>query len=176
VLVGLVGLLLVGCGRPGWREFVSDEGGFRIQMPGPPSEEEETLAGPFSARIHKFVFDAGDAVFMVSYVDHPKVGKNPRWGDDLNTCRYLLDMHVKGPTNGPVPIRTTANRPVRQGKHSGREMQVEAAQLGRADRTRTFVVDRRLFTVRVAGALKVVTSRDARRFLDSFRIEHAPNG
>jgi hypothetical protein len=173
---GFACLLLSGCVGSSWQEFVSQEGDFRVLMPGTPCEEDEELAAPFSSLVHKFLLESGDTAYMVCYVDHTEAQNKPCWRDDLETCRFLLDLHPKASTNGAVALRTTLGRPVRQGGHAGRETLVEVPALGRADRNRTFVVGRRLYFVRVAGPKESVTSAEADRFLDSFTIQNGKEG
>ena len=68
-------LIFAGCEVTTWKEFESKEGGFSVQMPGPPTEKRQTFntqVGSVDARFFTVEADRGASVFMVVYGDYPE--------------------------------------------------------------------------------------------------------
>ena len=159
-------LVLIGCQQaPTWEEFTSAQGGFTVLMPGTPTEQKrtaKTASGSIDA--HIFLVDQGDVAYMVAYSDYPDTMLQER------TPKLILDgardgavAHAKG--------RLLSESIVSMNDHQGREVRIERLGGKVTITARIFLVRRRLYQVMVLMPKDHASSKDVKKFLDSFGIQ-----
>ncbi len=168
-LLAGVFLLVLGCQQaPTWTEFESTQGGFAVLLPGTPTEHNrtaKTASGSIDA--HMFLVDHGDVAYMVAYSDYPDTMLEER------TPKLILDgardgavAHAKG--------KLLSESIVSINEHQGREVHIERVGGKVTITARIFLVGRRLYQVMVLMPKDKASSKDVKKFLDSFRIQPQP--
>ena len=66
--------------------------------------------------------------------------------------------------------KLVSEKNVKLGKHPGREIRINVAEGKRLFRVRVYLVEQRLYQVVVFGTPETATSKDADKFLDSFKL------
>lgn len=162
-LVALALLAAVGCGKAELREYVSEEGRFKVLLyPNP--REGERLVGS----------DTAYGAISVGYRD-VDVADGPGAEQLLVEARDQLLSNLPA-TLVEADRKGPRNKLVLAGKHPGLEVR---AQLGTDRdknqdfgeyRARLYLVGRRLYFVQAVGFESFVWSDDANRFLESFEV------
>jgi hypothetical protein len=147
-----------------FQDFVSVEGKFTAVMPGEPKKEIQAVdspAGKMDLHMFKVTLSRGDFVYMVTYNDLPPIVA-------------LVDPQIvlKGVRDGILAQKrkliSDGEIVLGEKKIPGRAILIEYQT--RYLRARIFMAGTRLYNVTVAGPKIAVTSPDADRFLDSFKI------
>jgi len=144
--------------------FASKAGRFTIEMPGEPKEQInkiDTALGPID--LHLFVFSPDpNIVYIASYADYPEdVIKKSDSEKMLNGARDGAVKNINGKLDREKKITID--------KHPGRDISIVADQA--MARVRMYLVDARLYQVILVSTSKEsVTSKDAEKFLDSFKL------
>jgi hypothetical protein len=173
LLVGLgVSLLLIaaqkkekGRAGSGWKTFTSKEGAFEVLMPGVPTEEKKTLqlgSGPTELNLFVVERKKEEAAYIVAYCEFPASalqGASPE--ERLNYARNRAVSRTRGKLAGEKKIKL--------GSFPGRELRFETEGKGLV-RQRLFAVKDKLYQVMVAGPKETVLSREADKFLESFKL------
>jgi hypothetical protein len=135
-----------------WKEFVSNEGGFKIKMPGVPSEVSQPVDNkPGSAVAHFYQLVTKTAEYVVGYTT---VGR------DLETfqpSKLTLDS-IRDSSLAKENGKLLSEQDISAAGHPGRAMVMEVSD--GVFRDRYFLVGNRLYTVTVFTA-KVTTRSDA---------------
>ena len=160
-------LALTGCEVTTWKEFESKEGGFSVQMPGPPAEKRQTFntqVGSVDARFFTVEADRGASVFMVVYGDYPEALMA---AEDMT---ILLDAARDGAV-GNIQGTLLSERAISIGGHPGRELQVQSSDGKLALQIRIYLVGSRQYQVVMVSPKATPSTADRDRFFDSFKLK-----
>lgn len=158
-------VLLAGC-LQSWKEYSSADGQYSVLMPGTPTEKMQnrnTAAGDITA--HAALLDKTPVVYMVMYNDYPEQvmqGGSP--SQILENARDGGVRSARGKLVGDSAI-TLLN------KYPGREIQIEMPDGLHAVRIRVYMVKNRMYQVAYRSGKDNLFSKDATKFLDSFKIQ-----
>jgi hypothetical protein len=157
----------VGADKPAqskWTTFASPEGRFEILMPGEVKQFTVEVVNDFGPSVlHMNVATAGEGTMLVAnWVDYP-----PELAADLPD--QLLDESREGALDN-LGGKLVSEREIKLGPHRGREILIEVAKQDRLFRVRVYLVENRLYQTVVFGPPKFVKSKEAGRYLDSFRL------
>jgi len=144
-----------------WQEFRSFEGGFAVQLPGPP----KVTADPPDANgvsSHSFLVDRDKTAYMVGYDQYP-AGKLAVL-DPVRVLDVSRDDLIKG-----REVTLTEDRPLKLEGHPGREL-VFVAKDGFTQMVRLYVVGDRLYQTLSGGPKGHEKTPEAKRFHDSFHL------
>jgi hypothetical protein len=163
ILSLLIALLVAGTGAPGlaraqiWAMYESEAGRFRVDMPGKPTESQQT--SPKGNTQTAAMLLTKSAVYVVMFGDAP-----PNTHSALPEAEVLEKIR-DGMAQGHKLLR---DKPITIAGHPGREF-VIARTDNTIHVTRETIVGRRLYQMfyGVEGQTEP-TSPDVRRFLDSF--------
>lgn len=164
----LCGLFLIGsCDAAEWKEFTSKPGGFKVLMPGTPTEETQAVNGE---KLVIYGAETEQAYYAATYTEMPFTVE--RLAKDTEK---VLDGSRRGmleSVNGKLLKETRLKL---DGKHSGRELQAEINLPGKTGvvRARIYVVDRLLINLSAVGTAEAVASPDVEKFLNSLALTKA---
>lgn len=169
VVVGFLPTILLtcGCGAAEWKEFSSKDGRYSVSMPGTPKETTQkvpTPAGEIVTNVATLEPSKGVG-YAVSYNDMP-------FDDDKLKQPGVVDNVLDGSANGQVTNvkgKLISQKAIKLGEFPGREVHFEVPGQGEI-RSRIFLVGKRLYQTMVQGPKASVTSKDADKFLDSFKV------
>lgn len=158
-----------------WQEFVSEQGGFTVMLPGrftQTAERISTPAGPVLMRT--FQLRTATATYHVMYGDYPAQA------NDRETMRRVYDGGRDAVLEAP-DVRLVSERELRVDGVLGRELTVELGET--VMRGRYVMMGRRFYQVMVSTPKSRIThvrgtdafERECRQYLDSFRIMAQPN-
>lgn len=160
--VGVTMLIAGTAAAEAWREYTPDGGGYRIDMPGPPTVRTvpvPTAAGTSIPMIEATVRTA-NAAYAASYVDYPKSITRGA------STEALLD-NVRDGTSAGQTLRD--EKSLMMGRSRGREYVVVKSD-GTVAVSRIYWVGGRLYQLLVAGRPGIEIQPGTRRFLESFEI------
>lgn len=172
LMVVSASVLLSGCGKAPmtsppapptdvWKEASSAEWGFSISLPGTPREETKTLAN--GSPQFNFILNLTDPIYVVA------VNKLPAGSDRKEQADKLLEV---GRDKAVANVKGTllSDKALDLPPHfRGREFLVQGGQ-DNYRRTRAFIAHDRFYVITVAGTKSAVSSADADRVLDSFKL------
>ncbi len=149
----------------GWKSFTSKEGAFEVLLPGVPTEEKKTLqlgSGPTDLNLFVVERKQEETAYIVAYCEFPESalqGATPE--QRLDSARNLALSRGR--------TKLVAQKKIKLGTHPGRELRFETEGKGQV-RQRMFAVKDKLYQVMVAGPKEAVVSKEATRFLESFKL------
>jgi hypothetical protein len=148
-----------------WKSFSPKDGAFSVLFPGKPTEFRQsikTAIGPAEALLYEVAVPPGDRKFMVSYSEYEQASIKPGTEDKrLNNARDGLIASVKG--------KLKREKSLLLDNYPGRELYIEVE--GKANvLIRLYAVKNRLYEAVAAGGADFVTSKDAAKFLESFKL------
>lgn len=162
-LLAAIIMAILGCqlSPPPFTEFVSEEGGFSISMPGPPNEERETTSeGVLS---YTYSAETSDAIYIVVYSDFRRdfvEDYDPGW---------ILDTAQDGAAGKGELL---SSEPITLDGHPGRDLKIQTSD-GTVVFTRYYLVDVRLYQL-VASTESGTMTTEVGEFFDSFTLKQAP--
>ena len=154
-----------GSGKPEFAEFTSKEGGFTILFPGTP---KQVKVPDKQGGVLQYQFMAGneDGAYLLSYQDNANLRNATQEG--------LAKALVKGQEAAQASVKgklVQAKEITLDKKHPGREYEFETPLgMGGIFRSRAYLVKGRLYQVIVIGKKEFAKSKEADRFLDSFKL------
>jgi hypothetical protein len=151
-----------------WKDFTSKEGGFAVAFPSNPKEmkvSQKTPLGNLEVNIIGVDLPGGAGSYAVMYHELPEALAKQPGGPDL--ILETIPQQVKA--NAPGATVTGDIKKITQDGFSGREVNLEIPGKG-TGLIRVYLIQNRICQVMVSGSKEVVSSKDAQRFLDSFRI------
>jgi len=164
--VGLLVCAAVAADKPSkfqWNKFASPEGRFEILMPGEVKQFPVEIENEFgSSVLHMNVGTWDQTMLVVHWVDYP-----PDVARDLP--EQLLDDSREGALDN-LGGKLVSEKPIKLGRYEGRELLIEVAKQDRLFRARVYLVGNRLYQTVLFGPPKAVKSKEARRYLDSFKL------
>lgn len=149
-----------------WKEFSSKEGRFKVLLPGKPQERKQPVGNNIEQV--QYLIDGGDRAYLIAYQDDA----NFKNADDavvkqaLGAGRDAAVASLKGKLLSQKEFKFDK-------KYSGLEFQIDIPDSG-IYRSRIFMVKERLYQITVLGPKDVATSKEADKFLDSFKLVSAP--
>ena len=150
--------------KPPPKEFQSESGRFSILFPGLPKEEKVPDDSGGLLQI-QFLVGSEDGDLLVSYQDNPKLA-NATW-DELSKALLVAQEKVQKSMQGKL-VRSKEIALEKQ--YPGREYEFEIPTAAGQYRSRSYLVKGRLYQVIVVGKREFVASKDADRFMDSFKL------
>jgi hypothetical protein len=165
--VVMVALSLIAGGRAEPRVFTSEQGKFSISMPGTPKEQTQnvdTVAGKIDWIM--YVVEQDNAAYAASYADFPAhivAASDPQ---------HLLDGGIGGMV-GNVNGKLLSRQNIDLDGYPGQEIVAEAKLKDPNDATlksRTYLVNNRLYLIMVVALRGKVSSTEIDRFLQSFKL------
>jgi hypothetical protein len=144
--------------------FTSKACGFSILMPGTPKEQAMKVKSD-RGELESKTFGLGTdnkVHWMVVVVDYP-----PDTPAELADA--LLDGAVKGTAKGLGGKTLSEGKITLDNKYPGRQFQVESEKVG-IHRAHVFLVGNRLYQIVVRGPKEGVTSPEAKKYLESFKL------
>jgi hypothetical protein len=146
----------------GLTEFISEEGGFSVRMPGKPQEtiqQVDSADGPLE--MHRFALDVGENGYIVLYNDY----SDPVTSDEIEK---ILDAVRDGGAKY-VSGKVVSEKAVKLKNYSGRSVRIESNEVIYIDNF--YLVGQRLYQV-IFGMPKGGTMpAEAKEFMESFQIK-----
>lgn len=148
-----------------FKEFTSKEGRFSVDFPGTPKDSKEPVSkgGPMQTQ---YYVDGPTGAYLVSFQDNPNLAKagKAELEKSLVTAQATVQKATQGKLISAKEISLDKDTP-------GREYEFDVlAGPGGVFRSRAYMVKDRLYQVIVVGQKDFARSKDADRFLGSFRI------
>ena len=146
-----------------WTTFGSPEGRFDILMPGEVKQFPVEVENEFGMTVlHMNVATWDQTMLVANWVDYP-----PDAARDLP--ERLLDDAREGALEN-LGGRLVSEKPIKLGRFEGRELLIEVPRQDRLFRARVYLVGNRLYQTVLFGPPKAVRSKEAQRYLDSFKL------
>lgn len=148
-----------------WKQFSSSEGGFRLLMPGTPTQENKSVNTQVGAlTIHMFIVPRQkEAIYAVAYADLPSnISPTP---SEIN---QLLTDVAYGISDG-AGGRLLSQQAISLGNFPGKEIRLQLAE-GMIARGRIYLVNKRLYQVLVATNQERNLTKSIEGFLNSFQL------
>ncbi len=162
VLVALASVLLAD-DRTEWMEFVSKEGRFKVLMPGTPKQDKIDTESDFGKGVlHMNVAQTGKTMFGANYCDFPAEIKKAPLKKVFDSSRDGAVANMEG--------KLASEKDIKFGQYPGREIQIEVAGGKGLFRARVYLVEQRLYQVVIFGTPDEAGSKEADKFLDSFKL------
>ena len=153
-----------------WQEFKHEAGNFAVMMPGKPLEVSQTIEGEIGKVPTKsFVARWGQITLIAMYADYPIVFDTPEAVKaSLDTSRDIMLSKGRG--------KLISEKEHAFKNYPGRELTVGTDVV--MMRLRMYLIQQRLYVLMVllegANDVKQLESKQADRFLDSFRLIEEP--
>jgi hypothetical protein len=147
------------CQAGEWKEYVYAADGFAISSSVEPRMEKRTMkpvAGEVEAHFYFFSLPGSQMVVMYAPL-HP---------DDKRTLEQAFNDAKKGITL--TGAKLVSEKAISIGKYPGLELEAEDAQYHH--RGRFYAIDRKMYTLVVAGPKGKPFPPEAQRWYDSFRV------
>lgn len=155
-----------------WKEFSSTVGGFKVALPGNPTETSKTIEYRFRKFTrHTFTLGAGFGVFLVSYSDLPVILAEP---DEIEE---FLDHHMHEGEVAAPQGKLLSKTEIELDGYPGRELIVETPNS--TFRMRYYLVEQRFYRIAIStpndpakNAAETARSMEliASKFFDSFKL------
>jgi hypothetical protein len=139
-----------------FREFVSNEGRFRVKFPGSPTTQTK---GGFLYSIKTFSVESKDGSYAVTYVDLPSGASNANL--DAACTGMLKAMGAKKKSEARISL---------DGKYPGREIHADIPDRVWEMYASFYIVNQRAYLVGVMGKSFWLKNDNARKFLNSFAL------
>jgi hypothetical protein len=149
----------------GWQEYVSKEGGYSVDLPGPPKLAVEKLPDSLgSVTLHMAFADQpkDKRRFRVAYFDTPPEAK--AFPQDQQFAMYRAILMPNDPN-----AKVTSEKELKLGQYPGRELEIESPKDGNGI-VRIFIADSRVHLLVVAGQGITTASPELERVFDSFKL------
>jgi hypothetical protein len=157
-------LVAPGCG-PEFKEF-SPDGKFKVQMPGTPKEQDQSLPG----RTDKsWAVEEKNGTYYVSTIELPA----------LSVALTPLEQQLDGARDGAMRKSdsklTSEQKIALAGKYPGRHVEADIPATNRKMKMRFFIVGTRLYLVLVFGTVSWMDSANTEKFLNSLELIGEPD-
>jgi hypothetical protein len=165
VIVGLLASVIAAQAEIKFEPFTSKRCGFSILMPGTPKEETKKVKSG-RGELDSTTFALGTLEnkvhWMVTVVDYP-ADTPPELADKL------LDGAVEGAMKNIKGKTLSEGKISLVNKYPGRQFQIEAEKIG-IHRANVYLVNNRLYQIVARGPKDAVTSPDATKYFESFKL------
>lgn len=163
LLLGVALFLCTGCGKIGWREYDSPNGGYAAEFPGTPTIKTQgvpTPLGEISTNIT--VVETRDWAYSVIHADMPAIVETA-------PPKAVLEGAKQG--IGGKGIKITKSQEMTLFGKPALELFGQDDQ-NRRMRVRLFLVKNRMYQIIIAaGSDNLLTDADAERFFASFKLK-----
>ena len=145
-----------------WKTFSSKEGQFTVLLPGKPVERKQAVGN--NVEQVQYLIDGGNKAYLIAYQDDQNFANADETlvKQALAAGRDAAVTSLKGTLLSQKEMKFDK-------KYNGMEFQIEIPGTG-IYRSRIFMVKERLYQVTVLGPKEVAVSKEADRFLDSFKL------
>jgi hypothetical protein len=164
LLAALASILLLGFApAPEWKEYVSKDGRYKVQLPGTPMEKTQKVPG--AGDVLMVVYELKDGAYLANFTDIPGAAKD---------SAEMIDKRLDGARDGAAG--SVGGKVVKEEKitldkkYPGREIQIELPGDKGLLRARYYWVEGRLYQTIVVGTKAFVGGDDTKKFLDSFAL------
>jgi hypothetical protein len=149
--------------RADWKEFTCKEGGFQVLMPGTPKQADADTESDFGPGVlHMNTVNLRTTYYGAHYGDFPEgVKKLP--------LKQVYDSSRDGAA-GNMRGKVASEKEIKLGDHPGREIQIDVKGGELRFRARVFLVGTRLYQVVAFGPKEAITSKEADKFFESFKL------
>jgi hypothetical protein len=158
--MGSVVLVLAGCGGVHWQEHTSNDGGFKVLMPGAPKKEShtvETSNGPIT--FNAAVVELPPGAFVASWADLP-----PKVPIDLDKSIRQIAERYRGKVEGTPEALEKDGFP-------GKAFVLQTQEPAGHAVGRIYQVRNRLYVLLAVGTnVKEKGSAETNRFFDTFKL------
>ena len=152
--------------KPQWESFASPEGRFEILMTGEVKQFPVEVENQFgTSTLHMNVATWDETMLVVNWVDYPPDVAQDLPGQLLDDSREAALDNLGG--------KLVSEKPIKLGRHDGREILIEVAKQDRLFRVRVYLAGNRLYQTVLFGPPKAVKSKEAQKYLDSFKLTDA---
>lgn len=149
------------------KEFSSKAGRFSVLLPGTPQQSTVPEPGGNDGAVmqYQFTVDAGNGALVVSYQDNPnlKGASDERLQEALARVQDKVRAGFGGNPVSSKPIKLA-------GRFPGLDYQCDIPAAGGIYRSRSYLVDTRLYQVIAVGAKEFATSPQTEQVLGSFKL------
>jgi hypothetical protein len=108
------------------------------------------------------VIQVGKTMYGANFCDFPAAIKKVPPKQVFDSSRDGAIANLAG--------KLASEKDIKLGGHPGREIRIEVANGKQLFRVRVYLVDQRLYQVVILGTKEQATSKEADKFLDSFRL------
>lgn len=140
-----------------WKRFASDVGRFSVLLPTKPEEDQAANAGAKAYFFHSFL---GQFDFKLKYIEMP-TAPDPQ---------KMFDTLLAG-TKAAKGVKLVGEKVVEVNGHPGREFAVETEMA--FTQTKVIIAGNHIYQLVVMSLNKKSETKEARAFLDSFKITDA---
>ena len=146
-----------------WKEFASKDGRFTVLMVGTPKQYKLDTESDFGKGVLNMnSIQLGKTMYAANYCDFPAEIKKAGLKQVYDSSRDGAAANLEG--------KLASEKDLKLGEHPGREIQIAVQGGKRLFRARVYLIDQRLYQVVVFGTKEAATSKDADKFLDSFKL------
>jgi hypothetical protein len=147
-----------------WKEFAPKDGKFKVTMPGVPKPKQLETESDFGKGVlHMNAVEFGKGMYAANYSDFPAAIKKVPSKQIFDSSRDGAIANMGG--------KLSNEKDIKLGDYPGREIKIDVADGKQLFRVRVYLVDQRLYQVVVFGTPEMATSKDADKFLDSFKLK-----
>jgi hypothetical protein len=145
-----------------WKEFASKEGRFKVLMPTTPKPDDlETQSDFGKGVLHMNSVVINKVFYAANFTDFPAEVKKVPLKQLYDSSRDGAVANLKG--------KLAKEADIKLGSYTGREIQIDIAD-AKLFRARVYLVDNRLYQIVVMGPKDAAISKEADKFLDSFKL------
>jgi hypothetical protein len=148
----------------GRKEFAPPEKDFSILLPSKPETKTQTGSTSTTTR---YAAGSGAGAYVVARQSYSVDVSKGR------TVEEILDLGRDGAVSQMRGKLVSETKIKLQDKHPGRELRIALPDGQTIFRVRAYWANQRTYFVMVAGAATLVDSKDAKQFLDSFKVMDA---
>ncbi len=155
-------MFVTGCGQAEFKEFTSQEGKFKVQMPGTPKKQEQET---FGAKLVTYSVEQRNGAYAANFADMPIPA-----GESAEKLEDRLDGAQAGALGNIKAKLIDSKKVTLENKYPGREFNGELPDNKGMIRARVFLVNTRMYQIIVIGTKSFVNSADASKFLNSLTL------
>jgi hypothetical protein len=163
LILFLLATLTASAGAIDWQDFVWWKGECVAVMPGKPQALTRTVPGPNGTTLDLYVMyvELKTVAYLISYLENPAFK-----GAGAQQLEETLNRARDGAVGKGKLLKETK---IKHGPYPGRDVVVELPN-NICSRSQIFVVEGKMYQLVIIGSADACQSKDADRFLDSFRL------
>jgi hypothetical protein len=146
-----------------WKEFASKDGRFKVLMVGTPKEDKLDTESDFGKGVLNMnSIQVGKTMYAANHIDFPAEIKKAGLKQVYDSSRDGAVANLAG--------KLASEKDIKLGENPGREIQIDVQGGRQLFRARVYLIEQRLYQVVVFGTKEAATSKEADKFLDSFKL------
>lgn len=155
-----------------WQEFRSEQGRFRVLVPGPMKEKQDTVDTFVGAVVyHTFFFQpfgqsGENLLYLLSYCDYPEHTVHSD-STDLLAEFFAITMSAAAES---VDGEISYSDDIRLKRYPGKLWRVEYLDGKAIIKSRAYLVGRRFYSLQAVMFREKILNLSSERFLESFRV------